>query len=176
MASTIKVDEILDSQGNQFDGSQLGNVGKVLNVYTTSVSGSGNISTSSTTHVGIGLSLTVTPTTANSKFLIFFSTVSHINVYTPNYGGSGIIYANGVATDIRLIDYKYKYSTVGLWGTKTIGSEGIYQASSINPITFDAKFAMDYASSGGGNFYYIFHETNASVGTRPYMRIIEIGE
>lgn len=33
MASIIKVDNILDSQGNKFDGSQLGNVGKVLQVY-----------------------------------------------------------------------------------------------------------------------------------------------
>ena len=30
MASIIKVDQILDGNGNQFDGSQLGNVGKVL--------------------------------------------------------------------------------------------------------------------------------------------------
>jgi len=68
MASTIKVDEILDSQGNQFDGSQLGNVGKVLNVYNVVCSTS--ISTTSTSPVDIPETITLTPTSVNSKFLL----------------------------------------------------------------------------------------------------------
>ena len=68
MASTIKVDEILDSQGNQFDGSQLGNVGKILNVYN--VVCSTTVATTSTVPLDIPETITLTPISANSKFLL----------------------------------------------------------------------------------------------------------
>ena len=71
MASTIKVDEILDSQGNQFDGSQLGNVGKVLQVKQATSGTQYSFSSSS----GVcGPSVSITPSSANSKILIFVHT------------------------------------------------------------------------------------------------------
>lgn len=80
MASTIKVDEILDSQGNQFDGSQLGNVGKVLQVkhmqYSTP------FSTSSSSFIDTGLSIDITPTSSSSKFLVIWTQ----HAYLDNYG------------------------------------------------------------------------------------------
>lgn len=70
MASTIKVDEILDSQGNQFDGSQLGNVGKVLQVKSFHDSSVASQYINSTSYQPTSLEISITPSSVNSKILI----------------------------------------------------------------------------------------------------------
>lgn len=72
MASTLKVDNLLDSQGNAFDGSQLDmssvNMGKVLQVKHYQLTTSAVIN-SGTTHTAV-LQQAITPTSADSKILI----------------------------------------------------------------------------------------------------------
>ena len=71
MASIIKVDEILDGNGNQFDGSQLGNVGKVLQVQSTTFSGIWSAGGGGTTFYDVTpLNVTITPKSSTSKILI----------------------------------------------------------------------------------------------------------
>lgn len=66
MASIIKVDNILDSNGNAFDGSQLANVGKVLQVHNFV----NNLTTATTATTYDHFDVNITPVRANSKFFI----------------------------------------------------------------------------------------------------------
>ena len=100
MAGILKVDQILSSSGSQFDGSQLNNVGKVLQVVTAS-SGFTNQTISSATPVLLsGMSVSITPKFANSKIIITgmvsasWSYVASLHIYKngaeliPNHGGN----------------------------------------------------------------------------------------
>ena len=82
MASIIKVDEILDSQGNQFDGSQLGNVGKVLQVVQGT---NGNLASFSTASGDCGASISITPSSSSSKILVMV----HLDGVTITTDGAG---------------------------------------------------------------------------------------
>ena len=94
MASTIKVDEILDGNGNQFDGSQLGSVGKVLQVQRFAITTDlGTITT--TALINSGLGITITPKISTSKLLV----TAHLQFddQTTNSDGIGAsIYRDGV--------------------------------------------------------------------------------
>ena len=94
MASTIKVDEILDSQGNEFDGSQLGNVGKVLQIQRFAITTDmGTITT--TTLINSGLGITITPKSSTSKLLV----TAHLQFddeATTSDGIGASIYRDGV--------------------------------------------------------------------------------
>ena len=70
MASTIKVDEILDGNGNQFDGSQLGNVGKVLQVHNQVFSGKVYQTMNTTEQLVGGIQTSCVAKSSNSKFKI----------------------------------------------------------------------------------------------------------
>lgn len=90
MSSILKCDSILNSNGNAFDGSQLANVGKVLQVKQTVLADPVVTTTSGTTGVDIGLSVNITPSSSASKILI---------QATVQIGGDGSAYDAGFALE-----------------------------------------------------------------------------
>lgn len=84
MAAILKVDQILSSNGSQFDGSQLNNVGKVLQVQYVQCSPTRyTISADSLTAIP-DLTINFTPKSATSKILLqsnIYSTETHVSTY-----------------------------------------------------------------------------------------------
>ena len=99
MASIIKVDAILDSNGNQFDGSQLGNVGKVLQVQHVQCSPTRyTISVNALTPIP-DLLINFTPKSSTSKILLqsnIYSTETHVSTFgfLENINGSDTVVSN----------------------------------------------------------------------------------
>ena len=89
MSGILKVDQILKRDGSTPSAADLGidissdvgNVGKVLNVYYAHYST--QMQFTDTAWHDVGLSITLTPTSADSKFLLMWNQQSYLD----NYGG-----------------------------------------------------------------------------------------
>ena len=134
MASTIKVDEILDSQGNQFDGSQLGNVGKVLQV--VHYSDTTNRSTASAVWVDTGISWSFSPTLSNSRIIFNFSMAFALDDQV-QFGNARML-VNGVERVKTAPTQGYSFSGRDeSTFTKTIE----HQCTSLSPVVVTFDFA-----------------------------------
>lgn len=176
MASIIKVDEILDSQGNQFDGSQLGNVGKVLQVVQAEYV---NSASSTNTTFADYIAVNITPKSSTSKiYLTSIVNAYHEDSYTcfiditrdgtriyPNPSSSSN--DNGIA--IRNNDNGYSHIPVNL------------QAVDYPNTTSSIRYAVRLRTSSSSRAFYInrsrlFDAANSGGYTSSWLIAMEIGE
>ena len=165
MASTIKVDEILDGNGNQFDGSQLGNVGKVLQVVHVNLKDPFVSSAVAWTDI-TGLTATITPLSTSSKILL----TSVIQVGGTNtWGGShyratrnGTVLSVGTETG-----HQVNAHTGGLMynSAHSLYSKNIVEYDSPNttsPVTYKIQGYPE--QDGGSGYIYVNTMSGKSTG------------
>lgn len=158
MASTIKVDEILDSQGNQFDGSQFGNVGKVLQ--SKVIKDPHNITIGTTSFVTIA---TISIDNVNSSSEIQIE--AHINhLIEHNILGTFAIF-KGSTELARAI---HNTNGNGGWRQPLNGIIGV----DTSPFNGTNTYTIQVKSSSGT----IYYNYAGLQGSHSYYRLMEIGE
>lgn len=173
MASELKVDVLLDGSGNQFDGSQLGNVGKVLQV----VNVEDKTRTQINSHDPIQLmSCTITPSSANSKILI------QLSVAVGDTDDWGLrLTRNG--TTIKGTGYSASYSDPNCFVCHDQFDMGNYEIYTMawnfmdTPATTSPVTYILYSDSFGGNTgLFNYNRDNANTGAgQSSMTLWEIG-
>lgn len=160
MASTIKVDQIQDSNGNQFDGSQLGNVGKVLQVKHVVCSPT-RYTISSHELVAIPeLSISFTPISPTSTLLIrasVHSSETHAASFGFQKNGTNIGGAGNLNVSSGAIATKY-------WGTTTNNymSSTTYEYFYSPGNTATNTYTATAAASWSGSLYTLYINDRAS--------------
>ena len=135
MASTIKVDEILDSQGNQFDGSQLGNVGKVLQVVQGT---NGNLAYFSSASGDCGASVSITPSSSSSKILVMV----HLDGVTidSTTAGYGNFFLSKNGADLIPFGYPIGWSSVDNARGTTVSTTYLDSPATTSTLTYNSKW------------------------------------
>lgn len=179
MAAILKVDQILSSNGSQFDGSQLNNVGKVLQVVTAS-SGFTNQTISSATPVLLsGMSVSITPKFANSKIIITgmvsasWTYVASLHIYKngaeliANHGGNN---QSGGATAL----FTHFESTQSSSPDKVFPFPVLYAdiANTTSAITYD--FRANSGWSGGAEAFYFNNRNSLDMLSSSWIMVQEI--
>lgn len=156
MASTIKVDEILDSQGNQFDGSQLGNVGKVLQVVHINLKDPFVSSAVAWTDI-TGLTATITPSSTSSKILL--TSVIQVGGANPWGGSHYRVTRNGTVLSVGTeTGHQVNAHIGGLMynSAHSLYSKNIVEYDSPNttsPVTYKIQGYPE--QDGGGGYIYV---------------------
>lgn len=174
MASQLKVDQLLNSSGGTFDGSQLGNVGKVLQVkHVNSSATRYTISAQELTSIP-ELSITFTKLKANSSLLLLAniaSSATHVASYGFQSNGSNLGGSGNTNVSSGAIATQY-------WGTST--EDYMEQTSylylySNGPTT--ATYTATAASSWNGSLYnlYINDRVSNDMRSTSTFTIMEIG-
>ena len=185
MAAILKVDQILSSNGSQFDGSQLGNVGKVLQVASHIQKNQFTIATTAETEI---MSVSFVAKSSNPKVLIkvelfygfpdnpnnhevrFFlkKDSTYLNAAVGQYNTSNTFFSS---------DADYQYNTTNLESSRyqfgrayTTAFETFTGVSSGSTITLKV-----FASSGGTNYINRVGASSNSAGAVSSLTIMEIG-